>query len=131
MAPKYLHPKILSNPAMLSTTVLFSACHLRYARAMTVMSPELLQIRSLAYGYVQAAINGEEQLQDSTFLAVIKLALWEVVFGSLSAFNVHMLGISQMVRLRGGLRSIGPEGYVGYILRWFDQSKYVPVSVHT
>lgn len=60
LAPRFLHPLILANPAMLASTVLFTACHLRYTKvpsAETITSA-ILKVHSLAYNYLQTVRVG-------------------------------------------------------------------------
>ena len=119
--PKYLHPLIISNRAFLATTVLFTGAHLRFLQGHRSLSSAILQLRSLAHEFVQAAINSElEQLKDSTMLSVVKLALFEAMFGVKAACQIHMQAVARMVQLRQGLLNLGMEGYTARLLVWFD-----------
>ncbi|KAF2485275.1 hypothetical protein BDY17DRAFT_99796 [Neohortaea acidophila] len=124
-APLCLHPLILSNPAMLTTSVLFTGCHLRYLRHQQVMDPIAHHVRSLAYTHVQAAIDHPvEQRSNATLLAVVKLAFFERLFGYHAAYRIHMQGMAQMLRLRNELREQGRDegmdSYTTHLVRWFD-----------
>ncbi|KXS95791.1 hypothetical protein AC578_6446 [Pseudocercospora eumusae] len=111
----------VSTEAMLATTVLFTACHLRHYRAEVIMSPSVLRLRSATYNVVQETINNEsDQLSDVMILAIVKLALFEAVFGRRDAYKVQMQGIAQMVRLRLSLLNLGFNGYLAHFLMWFD-----------
>ncbi|KAK4621673.1 hypothetical protein CLAFUW4_06902 [Fulvia fulva] len=119
--PKYLHPFITNNRAFLATTVLFTGAHLRFLQGHDTMSIPILQLRSLAHDYVQAAIDSEsERLADSNMLAIVKLALLEAIFGIKEAYKVHMRAVARMVQLRMGLLNLGMEGYTARLLVWFD-----------
>ncbi|KAF2165743.1 hypothetical protein M409DRAFT_55620 [Zasmidium cellare ATCC 36951] len=120
--PKYLHPLILTNHAILATTVLFTGCLLRHHAGETpILSDDILALRSRTYGLVQSAIDAESsQLADCTILAVLKLALFEAIFGQLEAYRVHMQGLARMVALRNGWEGLGMDGYLAHLLMWFD-----------
>lgn len=64
--------------------------------------------------------RGEDQIADGTILAVLKLALFEAIFGRVEAYRVHMQGLGRIVALRGGLEGLGMEGYLARLLVWFD-----------
>ncbi len=49
------------------------------------------------------------------------------MYGDSSAYQIHMSGLKQMVRLRGGLQSLGLDGLIARMILWLD---YNHAKVH-
>ncbi|KAF7196136.1 hypothetical protein HII31_02537 [Pseudocercospora fuligena] len=114
-------PLILANQALLAITVLFTGCRIRQQNGQPIMTPSMLQLRSIAYRLVQAAINSEQdQIADDTILVVMKLAHFEAMFGQGLEYQIHMQGLARMIRLRDGLKNLGMGGFLAHLLIWFD-----------
>lgn len=64
---------------------------------------------------VQARLESDDALSDSTLGLVISLVLQEQIRNQLPAAQVHGRGLQRMIQLRGGLTQL--EGNVGLVLR--------------
>lgn len=50
------------------------------------------------------------------------MGAYESLFGDTEAFTTHMRGLQQMVRLRGGLGSLGVASVLERMLLWVDSN---------
>ena len=52
--------------------------------------------------------------------AVAKMAAYEAIFGDSEVFTAHMRGLQMMLKLRGGLCTLGLNGLLERMLIWID-----------
>jgi hypothetical protein len=57
---------------------------------------------------------------DQTIAAVFCMSILESVYGDTSSYVIHMSGLEKMVRMRGGLESLGLEGLLARMIAWLD-----------
>ena len=57
---------------------------------------------------------------DQTIAAVFCMSILESVYGDTSSYNIHMSGLEKMVRMRGGVESLGLGGLLARMVVWLD-----------
>lgn len=116
-----LIPFLLSDPSLTLMIVLVAVTHKLW---MTGVNPRCAEIMDLK-GFVISALNNAMQdpnraISDQVLFAVSNLAGYEVLFGSRETYDVHMNGLTRMIRLRGGMSNLGFEGGLERMLHWHD-----------
>lgn len=114
-------PFLFTDPALTSAIVLIAVVHRLFEMDIRHPPLELLRLK----GFVITAVNTalEEPIRacsDQLLFAVANLAIYEAVFGNADVYHVHMQGLLRMLRLRGGLSSMGFDGYLEKVLMWYD-----------
>lgn len=66
--------------------------------------------------------NAPSQPSDALIAGVAKLAAYEAMYGSATAFASHMRGLRHLVSLRGGLSCLGVEGLLARMIIWIDRN---------
>lgn len=54
----------------------------------------------------------------------------EAMYGEKVAYHVHMMGLQHMVKLRGGLDSLGLDGLLARMLLWIDNNASFLIDSH-
>jgi hypothetical protein len=57
-----------------------------------------------------------------TIAIVAQMAAYEALFGDRKTYRTHMQGLTQIVRLRGGLLALGLDGLMKRCLLWIDSN---------
>ncbi|KAH6701954.1 hypothetical protein BKA61DRAFT_661373 [Leptodontidium sp. MPI-SDFR-AT-0119] len=84
-------------------------------------SRDLIHLKSIAIASINRAMQADSlSTSDPLIGAVAKMASYEAMYGDVATFEVHMKGLIQMVRLRGGLGSLGLSGLLAKICVWID-----------
>ena len=85
--------------------------------------PEILHLRGFVIMSINQALQDPSRAcSDQLIFAVANLAIFEAVFGSIDVYHVHMQGLAKMLRLRGGLPTLGFDGYLQKVLLWYDSN---------
>lgn len=66
--------------------------------------------------------SAKHNVNDAIIGAIAKLASYEAMFGTVENYRVHMQALTQAVRLRGGLDSLGLNGLLRRIVVWIDRN---------
>lgn len=116
-------PFLFTDPALTCAIVLIAIIHRMSLMGMKQHPPEILHLR----GFVIVAVNQALQdpfraCSDQLIFAVANLAIFEAVFGSTEVYHVHMQGLVKMLRIRGGLPTLGFDGYLQKVLLWYDSN---------
>ncbi len=114
-------PLAMQDAASFSVIILLAASHYSSIRGSFQHASYLLDLKQKAIKAINAALKDEDgAYTDGTIGAVAKLASYEAMFGDQATYNIHMSGLTRMVRLRGGLTSLGLEGLLARICLWID-----------
>ncbi|KAJ9293875.1 transcriptional regulator family: Fungal Specific TF [Paecilomyces variotii] len=116
-------PLVMTEPAPFLVILLIAASNYASLYGGCDMKTDLLQLRCEAIRTINEALREPERaLTDAVIGAVAKMASYEAMFGSLDTYNTHMMGLVQMVDLRGGLASLGLDGLLRRICIWIDRN---------
>ncbi|KJZ72927.1 hypothetical protein HIM_07690 [Hirsutella minnesotensis 3608] len=81
----------------------------------------ILHLRQAAIGAINAALRDpRRRLSDEVVGAVAKMASFEAMHGDLATYRTHMEGLRMMLRLRGGVDSLGLGGLLRRMIVWID-----------
>ncbi|OJJ43876.1 hypothetical protein ASPZODRAFT_890329 [Penicilliopsis zonata CBS 506.65] len=117
-------PLVISEPALFHVILLIAASH----HASVHGSPDslrlnLLQLRHAAVQSINDALAARPAaLGDALIGAVAKMASYEAMFGTTDHYNIHMQGLIQLIRLRGGFGALGLDGLLRRIVIWIDRN---------
>lgn len=76
-----------------------------------------------AIGEISAAlVDDTQRATDRTIAIVAQMAAYEALFGDRKIYRTHMRGLTQIVRLRGGLPALGLDGLMERFLLWIDSN---------
>ena len=57
---------------------------------------------------------------DAVIGAVAKMASYEAMFGLPELYHTHMRGLQNMIKMRGGLGTLGLDGLLQRMVLWID-----------
>jgi hypothetical protein len=110
-----------TEPASLHAIMLLAAAQFRHVRGSEAMKFNTLNLRQYAMDNINAALRDSlRSTSDQLIAAVALLATYEVAFGGRDYFGTHMVGLSRMISIRGGLPQLGLEGLLERILFYID-----------
>lgn len=116
---------VWTDPILLSTAVLLGVRNQldvigRCIDGQTFTS--VLQIERFLMRSINDALGEPDRgVSDQMLIAVALCAAYEIKHGTGACFHIHMQGLVQMIKLRGGLLSIGsPDPYIVRLLIWLD-----------
>lgn len=82
---------------------------------------DLLYLKSKALTEINIALRDPKRAtSDAIIGAVMKMAAYEAVFGDSAVFSAHMKGLSLMLKMRGGLGTLGLDGLLERMVVWID-----------
>lgn len=111
----------LTEPATSSVILLTAASHYAMMYEGTKRAAQLLAMKTEALNHINDMLRDPSRgLTDQAIAAVAKMASYEAMFGSLETYLVHMSGLERMIRMRGGLESLGLDGLLMRMLLWID-----------
>ena len=114
-------PLVMTEAATFQVIILLAASHYASLHQIKECGPNLLQQKSKALSLIRTALAAEGP-SDQLIGAVAKMASYEAMFGDITWFEEHMKGLMGMVRLRGGLSSLGLDGMLARICVWIDRN---------
>ncbi|KAI3392381.1 hypothetical protein diail_5769 [Diaporthe ilicicola] len=100
---------ILQDEAYFHSTLAISASYVDFYQRKPSVSPKTLYHISKAYELVNTRLSGPQCVSDSAVAAVISLVMYQQIHGQHSAGLMHLRGLYQMIRLRGGIRRLLKE----------------------
>lgn len=118
---------VLKDPIPLATAILITVRHLLLMKG-TPTSQRELYLEDMMRGYLVQSVNAAlddpyRSISDPLLAAVALLAIYEVKYGNLREFDIHMAGLVQMVKLRGGIEEINRQTkFIGRFLIWTDMN---------
>lgn len=82
---------------------------------------DFIHLRGMAIRAINDSIQDPvKACSDATIGGVMKMAVYESLFGDTNAYVTHMTGLQKMVMLRGGLGALGLDGLLERMLLWID-----------
>jgi hypothetical protein len=116
-------PFMLSDPASVHAVMLVAASHFGRVRGSKAHTIDLLQLRGMAISEINSALADESRgTSDQLIAAVAEMASYEALFGDSSICRTHMVGLTRMVSLRGGLPALGLDGLMERLVLWIDSN---------
>lgn len=116
-------PLIMTESASFLVIVLIAASHYASMNNNQSLAVDLLRLKHETLASInQGMRNQKSMLSDQLVGAVAKMASYEAMFGTQEAYKIHMTGVKHMVKLRGGLRSLGLDGLLGRMVLWIDRN---------
>lgn len=116
-----LFPLCMTHPSTMYAVLLMGASH------FCIMNPEkgslidLLALKARALKEINSALaDPKEAVTDAVIMAVAKIAAYESIFGDSEVFAAHMKGLQMMLKMRGGLSTLGLDGLLERMLVWID-----------
>lgn len=122
---KRFYAFVLTDPVMLTTAILLTARHQFAVLGREAAGHDGMHIANMESFPLQR-INEALQdpvrgISDQMLVAVALYAAYEIKHNDGTRYHIHMNGLLQMIRLRGGLREIGQQDpYVERLLLWQD-----------
>jgi hypothetical protein len=114
-------PMVLTEAATFQVIILLSASHLALLQNSKDNGPNLLQLKSKAISLTRNAL-AVDGASDQLIGAVAKIASYEAMFGDQKSYEMHMVGLTKMIDMRGGLSSLGLKGMLARICMWIDRN---------
>lgn len=71
-------------------------------------------------GITQGLKDSKGWIGDELIAATAKMASYEAIYGSEGAYHAHMAGVQGMLQLRGGLETLGLDGFLARLLIFID-----------
>jgi hypothetical protein len=122
---KRFYAFVFTDPVMLTIAILITSRHQFEVLGRDCSGEDGVRIANMERFLLQS-INDALQdpvrsISDQMLVAVALYAAYEIKHGSRSSYHIHMSGLVQMIKLRGGLREIGQQDpYVERLLLWQD-----------
>ncbi|KAK4985431.1 hypothetical protein LTR66_001847 [Elasticomyces elasticus] len=114
-------PLAITEEASFYATLLFAASHYEITQRSQEYNVNLLGLKGKAIEAINEALaDPVRSTSDSSIGAVATLASYEAMCGNVDVFQMHVAGLQKMVRLRGGLASLGLDGLLERALLCFD-----------
>ena len=114
-------PFLFSDPALTGAIVLIAVVHRMFLFGTRKPTEELLRLKGFVISTINRALESTQRAcSDQLIFAVANLAIFEAVFGNRDIYHIHMRGLLRMIDLRGGLPTMGYNGYLEKVLLWYD-----------
>ena len=114
-------PMVITEAATLHVVLLTAASHYASSRNIPQISSILFKMKGEAIRSINAGLrNTTEEITDQLIGAVAKMASYEAMFGDPNLFHLHMRAVYRMVKIRGGLETLGLNGLLGRMVLWID-----------
>ena len=114
-------PLAMTEAATMYAVLLMAASHYCIVNPSKAALIDLLHLKARALSEINAALaDPKRAITDSMIGAVMKMAAYEAIFGDSAVFNAHMRGLQMMLKIRGGLSTLGLNGLLERMLVWID-----------
>lgn len=114
-------PLAMTEAATMYAVLLMAASHFAVVNPQQGALIDLLALKARALSEINAALtNPERAITDAMIGAVAKMAAYEAIFGDSEVFAAHMRGLQMMLKMRGGLSTLGLNGLLERMLVWID-----------
>lgn len=111
----------MTEAATMYAVLLMAASHFAIVNPAQGTLIDLLALKARALSEINAALtNPKRAITDAMIGAVAKMAAYEAVFGDSEVFVAHMKGLQMMLKIRGGLATLGMDGLLERMLVWID-----------
>lgn len=114
-------PLCMTEAATMYAVLLMAASHYCVVNPSRRAVIDLLYLKARALSEINAALaDPKRSVSDAMIGAIVKMAAYESIFGESEVYAAHMMGLQQMLKLRGGLGSLGLDGLLERMLVWID-----------
>lgn len=114
-------PLAMTEAATMYAVLLMAASHFAVVNPAQGALIDLLALKARALSEINAALaHPRRAVSDALIGAVAKMAAYEAIFGDSDVFAAHMRGLQMMLKMRGGLGSLGLDGLLERMLVWID-----------
>jgi len=111
--------------------VLFSASHYAAQREDRAFAETILSLKQRALdGIIQSLSAAKGMVRDELVAATAKMASYEAIYGNEEAYHSHMRGVEDMLRVRGGLHTLGLDGFLSRLLIFIDTNSAFLLNTH-
>lgn len=107
---KYYLPFCLQSPLLTQVGIYTSACFLNETGYMD--KTVAMAHKGQAIGLLNEHIHSQSCLSDEAIAGITQLILDEWYWGETNDLRAHLRGLREMIRLRGGFRSLGLHGLI-------------------
>lgn len=110
-----------ADPAWLNATfALLALSYNLHTGASQIISPDTLYYRGQALHLVNERLSKSSHIiEDSTIGAVATLCNFDIMSGSLVTATAHVIGLEQLVKLRGGIDKLpSDQKMLLYVISW-------------
>jgi len=122
---------VIHNPMIFQVIMLFSASHYAARCGDITLAPTILYLKQCAIAGIVNAVSGlNGQAGDDLIAAIAKMASYEAIYGTETAYHAHMKGVEKMLRLRGGLSVLGLDGFLSRLLIFIDTNSAFLLNTH-
>ncbi|KAH8594473.1 hypothetical protein B0O99DRAFT_595408 [Bisporella sp. PMI_857] len=108
----------IADPVILAATVAASTSHLLYCQGAVKSTPAYISHKVRAIQAINKNLDSPESASDYTIMAVAMMAIIEGLAGGPAACAIHRQGLGQLVRSRGGLKTLGLNGIAARTVSW-------------
>jgi hypothetical protein len=111
----------MTEPATMYAALLMAASHYAVVNPSkeNKRNAELLRARAI-HEIIAVVSEPGRAITDAMIGAVAKMAAYEAIFGDTQRFQAHMEGVHMMLKLRGGLSTLGLDGLLERMLVWIN-----------
>lgn len=114
-------PLAMQEPSTMYAVLLMAASHYCAVCPHSANLIDLLALKSRALTEINSALRDPKRAtSDAVIGAVMKMAAYEACFGDSAVFSAHMKGLSLMLKMRGGLGTLGLDGLLERMVVWID-----------
>ncbi|EXJ91962.1 hypothetical protein A1O3_00512 [Capronia epimyces CBS 606.96] len=124
-------PMVINSPVIFQVIVLFSASHYAAQRQDMAFAPTILSLKQCALRGIMQSLSASKGLaRDELIAATAKMASYEAIWGEEQAYHCHMRGVEEMLRGRGGLQTLGLDGFLSRLLIFIDTNSAFLLNTH-
>ena len=114
-------PLAMTEAATMYAVLLMGASHYSIVNPSKAALVDLLYLKARALSEINAALaDPKRATSDAMIGAVVKMAAYEAVFGESHVFAAHMKGLQLILKMRGGLATLGLNGLLERMVVWID-----------
>ena len=125
-------PFVMTDAALLHSVVLVAATHYSTVHGPNSHNIDIIALRGMAIAAIGASTrDSARHTSNETIAAIANIASFEALYGDSEAYATHMIGLRHLVRSRGGLGSLGLDGFLERLLVWIDaNASYITNQPH-
>ncbi|KIX09325.1 uncharacterized protein Z518_00404 [Rhinocladiella mackenziei CBS 650.93] len=125
-------PLVINSPLVFQVIVLFSASHYAAQRQDRAFAETILSLKQCALTGIRQSLSVRKgsMVRDELIAATAKMASYEAIYGTEQAYHSHMKGVEEMVKVRGGLHTLGLDGLMSRLLIFIDTNSAFLLNTH-
>lgn len=124
---------VLSSPIVFQVIVLFSASHYASQQKDMAFAETILYLKQCALAGISQSLSSAStgiMIRDELIAATAKMASYEAIYGDETAYHCHMKGVEEMLKMRGGLKALGLDGFLSRLLTFIDTNSAFLLNTH-